>query len=250
MSRLRVEQISYLIKEQLILKQFSLTMGSGLHVVLGANGAGKSTLLSLLAGDLKTHTGRVEIDDKSVADYSLRELASRRAVLTQENPFGFPLSVREVCGLGCLEKNNSEKLINEVLDHFQLSNFASKKFNELSGGEKQRVHLARIFCQQTDFLFLDEPLNHLDIQYQLMMMKLLKDYASKGKVIVCVLHDIQLALRFSDSISILKKGELIFQGELKGFSEESDKQILSNALSDAFDINLEIDKEGLLRVLV
>src|SRR5690606_8441349 len=109
MSRLEVAQLDYRIKDVNILKQFSLNMDNGFHVVLGANGAGKSTLLSLLAGDFKASVGEIRIDEKYIQDYSLRELAGKRAVLTQENPFGFPLTVKEVCSLGLLadasEKN-------------------------------------------------------------------------------------------------------------------------------------------------
>lgn len=245
MSRLEVAQLDYRIKGVNILKQFSLNMDKGLHLVLGANGAGKSTLLSLLAGDGKATAGEIRLDNKNVQEYSLRELAEKRAVLTQENPFGFPLKVREVCSLGLLPDSSEENILEKLILDFDLQALALRSFNELSGGEKQRVHLARVFCQQTDFIFLDEPLNHLDIQYQYRIMKLLKEYASQGKVIVCVLHDIQMALSFASTVSVLKKGETLFQGEL---AEDMDKQTLSHALSEAFDIKINVDNK--LRVQI
>lgn len=240
MSRLSVNQLAYSIGNRTLLDDFSMQVDEGLHVILGANGAGKSTLLSLLSADMKADSGEIYLDSKNIHDFSLKELAVKRSVLTQENLFSFPLTVLQVCSLALLDDAGTKNDIHEVMEKMNLLELGSRKFNELSGGEKQRVHLARVFSQGGHFVFLDEPLNNLDIKYQLSVMNFLKEKAQEGRVIICILHDIQLALAFADTLSLLKNGETIFQ---QAINHQMDKQQLSFALSETFDIHLSLDED-------
>jgi iron complex transport system ATP-binding protein len=240
MTLLKVDRLSFGVREKNILDSFSLEISGGeLHIILGANGAGKSTLLKLLSSDLKAGSGDIFLKEENINTYSYSELAQLRSVLTQENPFNFPLNVEEVCSLGFVGKGNSEEVIGRTLNEMDLQDLRKTKFVELSGGEKQRVHLARVFCQESELMLLDEPLNNLDIKYQHQLMRRLKSCCDQGKGIICVLHDIGLALRYADSISILKEGALTFQSSMKHFDEQA---LLSEKLSDAFGVSIQLDK--------
>lgn len=206
--------------QEAILNKVSLNLRQGdFHIVLGPNGAGKSTLLKILSGDSKVSSGEVLLDNKPLSSYSLKQLALKRAVLSQRYHFMFPMTVYEVCALGRTPymgtrlSQDDKRAIDEALTLLELQAHAHKDYSNLSGGEQQRVQIARVLCQETDLLFLDEPLSALDIRHQIKLLDLLKQFSQQGKTILCVMHDINLALRYASHLSFLKQGRVAFQGK-------------------------------------
>jgi iron complex transport system ATP-binding protein len=155
-----------------------------LHLLIGPNGAGKSTLIKVLARLLRPQNGKVEYDGADVQHASEAILAKQRAVLSQAVEVAFPLSVREVVMMGRYPHfgghpgPNDEKIVDEVMAHFDVTEFSERNYQTLSGGERQRVNFARVLAQlwRDDnstgrYLFLDEPLTFLDIRHQIDFMK-------------------------------------------------------------------------------
>jgi iron complex transport system ATP-binding protein len=195
-------------------------------LLVGPNGAGKSTLVRALSGQLRVSAGRVSYDGLDVNALAPAVLAKRRAVLSQNVPMAFPLRVWEVVMLGRhphfagRPRAADERVVAEVMDCFEVTPFAERDFLTLSGGEKQRVHFARVLAQiwlpvvgGSRALFLDEPLTGLDIRHQLDFMKKLGTLARReGIILVGVLHDLNLAARFADELFLLDRGVVIARG--------------------------------------
>jgi iron complex transport system ATP-binding protein len=238
-----IKHITYLKKSKTILKNVSLKVGKGeFHILLGANGAGKSTLLKLMASDVSPNTGEILINGKNINSSSLNELALQRAVLLQENNFAFSMKAKELCAFGrapYYSKNSSydcDQLVAKNIKLLDLEHLAEREYHELSGGEKQRVHLARVLTQNTGLILLDEPLNALDIKHQIKVMAVLKELSEQGRTVFAIMHDINLALSFASHISLLKEGELFFTGDIKSVV---DPNIFEQAFDIAFTLGLD-----------
>lgn len=216
---LAAEALSFERDNKKILNQVSLSLTKGdLHIVLGPNGAGKSTLIKLLSNELQPDTGSIQLGGKDLAEYSSKALSHYRAVLPQLRHLAFPMTVYEVCALGRTPymgaslESEDKKIIEESLLAVDMQAFSDQDYASLSGGEQQRVHIARVLCQSTEVLFLDEPLSALDIRHQIQVMNLLLTLRDKGKTILCIMHDLNLALRYASKLTFLKQGKVIFQG--------------------------------------
>lgn len=201
-----------------------------LHLIIGPNGAGKSTLIKVLARLLRPHGGRVEYEGADISDASEAELAKRRAVLSQAVEAAFPLSVREVVMMGRYPHfrgrpgATDEKIVDEVMAQFELTEFGSRYYQTLSGGERQRVNFARVLAQlrrdgsmamdsSCQYLFLDEPLTFLDIRHQIDFLKKIRAFAEAPDVVtIGVVHDLNLAARFADQIVLLSEARVIANG--------------------------------------
>lgn len=198
----------------------------GLHLLVGPNGAGKSTLVKVLSRLLRPQTGTVEYEDVDVAQASDAELAKRRAVLSQAVEIAFPLTVREVVMMGRYPHFSGrpgptdEQIVDEVMQHFDVTEFKDRYYQSLSGGERQRVNFARVLAQlwrhsavdSCRYLFLDEPLTFLDIRHQIDFMKQIRSFTDADVVTVGVVHDLNLAARFADQILILNAGRIVATG--------------------------------------
>ena len=214
----KCQDIHYSIGEKKILNGVSLEVEGGqFQIILGPNGSGKSTLLKTIYRQLKPDRGQIFLDGKSLDQVSLKETAKEMAVVTQFNPLQFDCTVEEIVMLGRTphlsflqkESERDHVLVQDALDKVGMSEKKARYYSSLSGGEKQRVILARALAQEPKLLLLDEPTNHLDIKYQLEMLALVKEL---GINVLAVLHDIQLACRFSDYIYLMKGGEIVAQG--------------------------------------
>jgi iron complex transport system ATP-binding protein len=201
-----------------------------LHLIIGPNGAGKSTLIKVLARLLRPHVGRVEYEGADVNNASEAELAKRRAVLSQAVEAAFPLAVREVVMMGRYPHFRGrpgpidEKIVDEVMAQFELTELGNRYYQTLSGGERQRVNFARVLAQlyrdgsmATDsscrYLFLDEPLTFLDIRHQIDFLKKIRAFAEAPDVVtIGVVHDLNLAARFADHIVLLNEARVIANG--------------------------------------
>ena len=197
-----------------------------LHLLIGANGAGKSTLVKVLSRLLKPASGRVLYDGHEVAAASERDLARRRAVLSQAIEVAFPLTVREVVMMGryphfaTRPSAHDVAIVSEVMEFFEVTEMGDRSYPTLSGGEKQRVNFARVLAQvwqplpgQRRVLFLDEPLTFLDIRHQIDFMKKIRSTVTAGDMVVIgVVHDLNLAARFADRLLLLHQGRLLAEG--------------------------------------
>jgi len=202
----------------------------GLHLIVGPNGAGKSTLIKVLARLLRPQTGKVEYEGVDVAQVGEAQLAKRRAVLSQAVEVAFPLTVRELVMMGRYPHFTGrpgpadEKIVDDVMSHFDVTEFSDRQYQTLSGGERQRVNFARVLTQlwpdgsshdsrSCRYLFLDEPLTFLDIRHQIDFMKKIKAFSTAADVVtVGVVHDLNLAARFGDHIVLLNEARFVAHG--------------------------------------
>lgn len=219
MSELRVDNLDYFVGDRQILKEISLEIRDGQFVgIIGANGSGKSTLLKNIYRLYRPKCGKINIDREDILKMKPKEVAKRLAVLSQESTSEFDFKVEDVVKMGrypykLLFEDYSKDDINmvyEMLDKVGLKGFKDRSFNSLSGGEKQRVLIARALVQKAKFLILDEPTNHLDIGYQFQIMELIK----KLKITTfAAIHDMNIAAMFCDYLIVIKKGEIIAKGK-------------------------------------
>lgn len=198
-----------------------------LTVVLGPNGAGKSTLMRILAGELSPTNGRVEFLGRPLDAWRPRDLARRRAVLPQESSLRFPFTAEEVVRLGRTphagrgDPAADLRLPREALVRVGLAGYDRRLFPTLSGGEKQRVHLARALVQIHEdpgdgrLLLLDEPTASLDPAHQHAVLSIAAERAAAGVGVLAILHDFNLALAYADDLIVLRQGRVAAAGPVE-----------------------------------
>ncbi|MDY6226672.1 MAG: ABC transporter ATP-binding protein [Clostridium sp.] len=208
-----------------VVKNVSFKVSRGENIcIVGPNGCGKSTLLKAIA-NLLSFKGQILLDGKDTKLLKRKELATKVSLMNQSSNILFPYSIYETVALGRyahlngvfsrLSKNDDE-IINKSLDKVGILDIKDKLISELSGGQLQRVFLARTFAQDPDVIILDEPTNHLDLRYQIEILDYLKLWAKENnKIVVAVLHDLNLVQNFGDKVLMLKEGTLINNGETK-----------------------------------
>ena len=185
--------------------------------IIGPNGSGKSTLLKCIYRILKPNNGCIMLGEEDISKMSVKESAKKLAVVAQHNYYNFDFSVGEVVLMGrsphkkSLEPDNSEDydIVNESLEKVGMLGFKNRSFSTLSGGEQQRVILARALAQQTPCLILDEPTNHLDIKYQLSLLNIVK---SLNLTIISAIHDLNIASMYCDRLFVMKNGRIVGMG--------------------------------------
>ncbi|MGY4107163.1 ATP-binding cassette domain-containing protein [Aeromonas encheleia] len=202
--------------------------GGQLVALLGPNGSGKSTLLGALAGILPAE-GTVRLGGEAIADLSWPELARRRAMLPQRQPQLFHIPVFQVLSLGLDEGTEPEvrnRAVASLCEALELEALLARDFSRLSGGEQQRVLIARTLLQlwpslnpDGRILLLDEPLAGLDLHHQLALLRLLKSLARQGLLVVLAIHDINLAIDWADRILCLQQGRLVSEGGIELIDE-------------------------------
>ena len=224
---LTANNITFRVGNKTLLSEISVTFAPAkLHLIVGPNGAGKSTLIKVLARLLRPETGNVEYEGVDVSQVGEAELAKRRAVLSQAVDVAFPLTVRELVMMGRYPHFGGrpgpadEQIVDEVMAHFDVTEFSNRDYQTLSGGERQRVNFARVSTQLWSsspaacrYLFLDEPLTFLDIRHQIDFLKKIKAFAAAPDVVtVGVVHDLNLAARFADHIVLLNDARAVASG--------------------------------------
>ena len=222
--------------DQNILNEISFDLSPGRVLgIVGPNGAGKSTLLRLLYRYHKPTTGTVEIGGKDIWEMTARDTAKKVAVVLQEHPTDFGLTVRELVALGRTPHHigfgggnggRDEQVVEAALQRMEVRTFSNRSLGTLSGGERQRVMVARALAQEPSILVLDEPTNHLDIRHQLEILKLIKDLPL---TIISSLHDLNMAADTCDEVAILKDGHLLGIGTPKAVFS-------ADAISGTFEV--------------
>ena len=220
--RLKVDHVSWSVDGKPILRDVSLAVEPGsITGLIGPNGSGKSTLLRCIYRALKPDSGSITLDGDDLVRMDSRETARRVAVVLQEYPSDFQFTVGEIVSMG----RNPHKgmfdrdtpadrgIIRDSLARVGLAGFSHRNFNTLSGGEKQRVIIARTVAQQASFLVLDEPTNHLDIRYQLETMELVRGL---GLTTLAALHDMNIAADYCDLIHVMAEGRIVASGDAAG----------------------------------
>jgi iron complex transport system ATP-binding protein len=236
---LTTTNITYRVGQKELIADISASFAAGkLHLLIGPNGAGKSTLIKVLARLLRPQAGTVQYDQADVRNAAEADLAKHRAVLSQAIEVAFPLTVREVVMMGRYPHfggrpgPHDQKIVDEVMAHFDVTEFSDRNYQTLSGGEMQRVNFARVLAQlwrddgrpddatspsgtgsTNRYLFLDEPLTFLDIKHQVDFMKKVRAFSAAADVVtVGVVHDLNLAARFADQILLLDHGRVVAAG--------------------------------------
>lgn len=239
---LKAKNLSFQAKDgKKILKDINLTIESKTSVgIIGMNGCGKTTLLKCLANLHPEVEGDIRFLDQNIKNYSKNELAQKMAMMHQVNHFPFDFTVTEIIEMGRYPFNEGKlglfksdrQLIHEVVQLLQLENKVNDYFSTLSGGEKQRVLLARSLVQTPELLILDEPTNHLDAYQQKLILRLIKEL---NLTTISVLHDLNLAYDFCDVIYMLKDGRVQYMGKTK------DVMTIEN-IKEVFEIDVDILK--------
>jgi iron complex transport system ATP-binding protein len=239
-----VKDLSYRIEDKGIIEQICIQIREGEFIgLIGPNGSGKSTLLKNIYRVLEPDEGAVWLNEQPIARMSHKETARRIAVVSQESSVAFDFSVKEMVYMGrtphkrIFETDNAQDrdIVEQALSRVGLLHAADSSYSNLSGGEKQRVLIARALVQQARFLVLDEPTNHLDIRYQLQVMDLVKEL---GITSLAALHDLNIAAFYCDRLYVMQAGRVVASG-----SPES--VLTERMLLDVFGVTAEIARHSL-----
>lgn len=234
-----------------ILKGIDLDIKSKAFIgIIGPNGSGKSTLLKCIYRVLNPTQGTVWLDNQILEQMKPKQSAKKMAVVAQHNYYNFEFSVQDVVLMGRsphkknMERDNAKDyhIVKEALEKVNMEAFASRSFATLSGGEQQRIILARALAQQTECLILDEPTNHLDIKYQLQLMDIVK---ALNLTVVSAIHDLNIATMYCDKIYVMKEGSIIAYG--------TPGEVLTEAfIKTVYEVDVKVVKDnqtGLIHIL-
>lgn len=232
-----IKKLSFKIDKITILKNIDLNIKKGRFIgIIGENGCGKSTLLKNIYKVYKSKNKTIFLDGMDLNSYTPKKLSKKIAVLSQEQKIMFDFRVDEIVEMGMYNKttlfgrNNFDKEIDEALEKVGIKRLRDARFLTLSGGEMQRVLIARAIAQESDILLLDEPTNHLDVRYQYQIMDIVKKL---NKTVIAVIHDINIASRYCDYIYAMKNGQIIYQGTVEEIFN-------SKIIKDVFEIDVEV----------
>ncbi|MHC1597778.1 MAG: ABC transporter ATP-binding protein [Methermicoccaceae archaeon] len=218
--KLTVREVEFSYSSTPVLEGITMELAkSEVLGIVGPNGAGKSTLIRCIDGILKPQCGSILLDGIEMRNMGLMEVAKRLGYVSQSASRTFPTTVFDMVLMGrhphagwrCSEGDVSKVV--EVIRLMDLEEFAMRDFNDLSGGQQQKVLIARALAQEPDVLLLDEPTSNLDIRHQLELMDLIKDLVRNGKIsVVMAMHDLNLASRYADKVLIMKEGRIFNAG--------------------------------------
>lgn len=218
---LKVDNVSFYYNKKNIIKDVSFSVEKGEFVgIIGPNGSGKSTVLKNVYRSLTPKSGEVYIDGTSLNKLSYKESAKKMAVVGQENELNFDFTVSEIVAMGRnphkklfdVDTEQDMQIIFNAMKSMGIESLSKDSYLHLSGGEKQRVIIARAIAQDTDFIILDEPTNHLDINYQLQIFELIK---SLNITVLSAIHDLNMASLFCDKLIVMQNGRIVLQGTPK-----------------------------------
>ncbi len=221
--QLHVDQLSWQINNKTILCNITFNVNKGEVIgIIGPNGAGKTSLLRCITNQQQSIkaaklSGSVHLKNKKISHYSAKELAQHFAHVAQKSEAVFSLTVIDIVKMGLLphkslfsaDNDHDKQKIKQALAKVGLSNTENTSFSQLSGGEQQRVLIARALVQKAQILILDEPTNHLDVYYQHQILNLISQL---GLTVIMTVHDLNLASQYCQRLLLLNQGELIRDG--------------------------------------
>lgn len=203
--------------------------------LIGTNGAGKSTLLNALAGIVQSD-GEIHINNREADTFDSKHRAQLVGLLPQSVNSAWSINVADVVELGRLPwGDNNAAAIDQAITQSGIKEFSKRKIDELSGGERARVWLARVLAGQPDILLADEPIANLDIHFQIAVMDVLKKYANEKHGVIVAIHDLSLAARYCDRLCLMNQGEIIATGRPE---EVLNPELLTDTFGIAVDVNL------------
>ncbi|TKC63947.1 heme ABC transporter ATP-binding protein [Pedobacter hiemivivus] len=238
------DSLTFEIGKRSLVKDISFSIRPGeLLIILGANGAGKSSLFRLLSGEKMPTRGHIQLHGKEIVAYTVAELALKRGVLNQQNIVNMAFTVMEIVMMGRYPHYSNSpavkdiEIAQQVMELTGVIDFADRSYLTLSGGEQQRVQLARVLAQIWDvpnaLLLMDEPVASLDLQYQQQTLAIAKMLSKRGFMVVSILHDINLAGQYADRIIMLKNGRKWYDGTAA-------EVLSSKNIYDVFEINSDV----------
>ncbi len=243
MKVLEVQDLSFEYRTDKIIEDINFELQQGQILgIIGPNGSGKSTLLKLISNILPYQQGKIKLFNKNLINYKRKELAKRMAVLPQNTQIDFDFKAREIVEMGRYPYINywrglsqeDHRIVNQALAMTNIFDLVEKRIKNISGGERQRVLLARALAQDPSLLLLDEPTAALDINYQLEIFKILEKLVTKKVTVVIVLHDLNLASQYCDRLILLKEGTIHKEG--------SPQEVITTAnIEDVYGCKVNVD---------
>ncbi len=243
---MEIEKVSKHYGKKPVVVEVDLPITEGkMTAFIGPNGAGKSTLLSMMSRLIDKDAGEIYLDGGEVKSWQQNELAKKLSILKQANSVSLKITVRELVAFGRFPYSKGRlgpedhSKIDEALSYLGLVELQDELIDTLSGGQLQRAYIAMVFAQDTDYILLDEPLNNLDMNYAVQMMKTLKRLVEEhGKTVVIVLHDINFAASYADEIVAMKDGKIFRRGL-------TDEVIQKEVLDSLYEMNIRVcEMEG------
>lgn len=236
-----IEHLDFHIGGSAILNDVSLDLPQGgITALIGPNGAGKSTLFSLMSRLTPLQRGTVHYSGKNLAATPDAELARVLSILTQDNQVHSRITVRELLMFGRYPHHQGRpgkkdhEVVEQMLDEFSLHTLSERYLSALSGGQKQRAMIAMVFCQGTDYVLLDEPLNNLDMHHARNLMQLLKRLThEQHRTTIAVLHDINQAAAYADYVVAMQNGRVRFCGT-------PDEVFTADHIRSLFEIDVDV----------
>lgn len=238
----KVHGLSVNIGNKKILENVNFEIEKGTFVsIIGGNGSGKSTIIKTLTKFINTKN-MIEYQGEKLEDINNSEYFKKVALLSQFNTMDETIKVRDFIKYGRYPFKSifsnftaeDKEIVDKYIKRLNLEEFEHKMIGDLSGGEKQRVYLAQKLVQEPEVLILDEPTNHLDVKYQYMILSLIKEFQlEKGLTVICVLHELNQALKYSDKLVILNYGKLYNTGTVRECLKE-------DMVREVFGVNVKI----------
>ena len=248
---IEVEKIIKAYGDNIVLNEVDLTLPKGKVIsFIGSNGAGKSTLLSIIGRTLPKDSGTITIDGIELSKWKNQDLAKRLSILKQSNHIMIRLTVKELVSFGRFphSKGNlteyDKQKVEEAIKYMSLQSLQNCYLDELSGGQRQMAYIAMIIAQDSEYIFLDEPLNNLDMKHSVQIMKILKKLVKDlNKTILVVIHDINFVSYYSDYIIALKDGKIIASGKNEDIMQ-------SDILQRVYDMSVSIQEVNGKRICI
>lgn len=257
---LSMENLTIGYGHKTVIRDLSATVETGeLIGIIGCNGAGKSTLLKTIRGLLPAQTGEIRYYGRKLEDYAEKELARKVAYLQQQVQTGFGYTGMDIVLTGRYpymkwwesENEYDKKLAADCMAYTGTLDLADRPVTQVSGGQKQRILLAKVLAQQTPLLFLDEPTTGLDMVYREEIFRFTKALAEKGKTILMVVHELDLAAKYCSRILLLGEGRLLADGAPEEvFTEEilsraysADVSVVRNPLNGSLEISTRENRD-------
>ena len=228
----------------LVLKDIDLTVHEKtITALVGANGAGKSTLLGVMANNIKPVKGAVYLEGQNLTEMKNKHIAKKIAFLKQTQQLTIKITVKDLVEYGRFPHSGGrltdacKKAVNNALTYMNLLGIQDRFLGEISGGQRQRAFIAMVLAQDTPYIFLDEPLNNLDIKYSVEMMKIVQKMVDElGKTVVVVLHDINFAAAYAGHVIAMKDGQIHREGSPR-------EVVTPEVLNPVFDHDFHITQQ-------